>query len=134
MSITRLTGGLTPGDGADPRTFPAIFNALADDIDSLSIGTAVATQGQVLAYSTAVPGYVPSDAGVPAGGSAGQFLAKDSSTDFDAVWVDGFRVFSYGTAIPSARPDAEAVYWRGTAVPGTAIAQNGDLWYDTSGD
>ena len=30
MSITRLSGGLTPADGADPRTFPTIFNATAE--------------------------------------------------------------------------------------------------------
>ena len=36
MSITRLTGGLTPADGDDPRTFPTIFNSAAD----LAEGTA----------------------------------------------------------------------------------------------
>jgi len=46
----------------------------------------------------------------------------------------GLYVEDYGTAIPSVRPDAAAVYWRGTAEPGTAIAANGDLWYDTTGD
>jgi hypothetical protein len=45
--VTRLIGGLTPGDGADPRTFPAIFNDAADDIEALQdlnpvqFGTAV---------------------------------------------------------------------------------------------
>jgi hypothetical protein len=34
MSITRLSGGLTPADGSDPRTFPTIFNATADEIES----------------------------------------------------------------------------------------------------
>jgi hypothetical protein len=34
MSVTRLSGGLTPGDGADPRTFPAIWNATADYIEN----------------------------------------------------------------------------------------------------
>jgi hypothetical protein len=33
MSITRLSGGLTPADGADPRTFPSIFNSAADFIE-----------------------------------------------------------------------------------------------------
>jgi hypothetical protein len=33
MSIVRLSGGLSPADGSDPRTFPAIFNAAADEID-----------------------------------------------------------------------------------------------------
>ena len=33
MAIERLSGGLTPADGSDPRTFPAIFNGAADDIE-----------------------------------------------------------------------------------------------------
>jgi hypothetical protein len=55
VTVTRLVGGLTPGDGSDPRTFPAIWNATADVIDAVeadslptSIGTAVA--GQLLRY------------------------------------------------------------------------------------
>jgi len=101
--VTRLSGGLTPADGADPRTFPAIWNATAtnieaaesdidslqlsvnangtaivalqgsavalgsavdvieawdlDDLNDVTIGTAV-SDGQVLAYSTAVSGWV----------------------------------------------------------------------------
>jgi hypothetical protein len=101
--VTRLVGGLTPGDGSDPRTFPAIWNTTADviegvqsdlggvqsglssvegsvlslsgvvdsqgsaitaiegwgldDLSDVTIGTAVA-DGQVLAYSTAVSGWV----------------------------------------------------------------------------
>jgi hypothetical protein len=34
MSVTRLSGGLTPGAGGDPRTFPAIWNATADYIEN----------------------------------------------------------------------------------------------------
>jgi hypothetical protein len=34
MSITRLSGGLTPGNGADPRTFPAVWNATADLLET----------------------------------------------------------------------------------------------------
>lgn len=34
MAITRLTGGLTPVDGSDPRTFPAIWNDAVDDIEA----------------------------------------------------------------------------------------------------
>lgn len=94
MTVTRLSGGLTPGDGGDPRTFPAIFNDAADVIDAtagsavalgsavasqgsaidvlealnpVQFGTAVPTDGQVLTFSTAVAGYVPEDSqGVPA--------------------------------------------------------------------
>ena len=46
MSITRLSGGLTPGDGADPRTFPAIWNATADSVEGTQ-GT-VASQGSAI--------------------------------------------------------------------------------------
>jgi hypothetical protein len=60
MTITRLTGGLTPADGADPRTFPAIWDGFATDLEA---GV----------YSR-----------VPVGGSAGQVLVKDSGTDYDA--------------------------------------------------
>ena len=42
MAVTRLTGGVTPADGADPRTFPAIWNATATIIESNeSAGSAV---------------------------------------------------------------------------------------------
>jgi hypothetical protein len=63
MSIERLSGGLTPADGADPRTFPAIWNATADDLEAGDFSR------------------------VPTGGSAGQVLVKDSATDYDASWV-----------------------------------------------
>jgi hypothetical protein len=33
MTITRLTGGLTPANGSDPRTFPTIWNSTADDLE-----------------------------------------------------------------------------------------------------
>ena len=35
MAVERLSGGLLPADGSDPRTFPAIFNAAADVIDAV---------------------------------------------------------------------------------------------------
>jgi hypothetical protein len=47
VTVTRLVGGLTPGDGSDPRTFPAIFNAAADVIDANE--SAVASQGSAIA-------------------------------------------------------------------------------------
>jgi len=34
ISLTRLSGGNTPADGSDPRTFPAIWNASATAIES----------------------------------------------------------------------------------------------------
>ena len=34
ISITRLSGGNTPADGSDPRTFPAIWNATATTLEA----------------------------------------------------------------------------------------------------
>jgi hypothetical protein len=62
MSIFRLTGGTTPANAADPRSFPTIWNDTADDIEAGD-------------YSK-----------VPTGGTAGQVLTKQSATDFDAVF------------------------------------------------
>jgi len=36
MPITRLTGGVSPADPADPRTFPDIWNSAANVIDGLA--------------------------------------------------------------------------------------------------
>jgi len=55
MSVTRLSGGLTPADGADPRTFPTIFNSAVDEIEQLEAdvlaldGRVTATEGDVTA-------------------------------------------------------------------------------------
>lgn len=43
MSITRLSGGLTPADGDDPRTFPTIFNGAADLVESTATSLSVLT-------------------------------------------------------------------------------------------
>jgi hypothetical protein len=69
VAVTRLSGGNTPADGADPRTFPAIWNGTADDLEA----------GE---YSK-----------VPSGGSAGEVLVKQSGTDFDLGY--GVRAFPY---------------------------------------
>lgn len=39
--VTRLSGGLTPADGTDPRTFPSIWNATASTIETQ--GSAIST-------------------------------------------------------------------------------------------
>jgi hypothetical protein len=36
ISITTLSGGNTPADGSDPRTFPAIWNATATDLEGVA--------------------------------------------------------------------------------------------------
>lgn len=37
MAHVKLTGGLAPANGADPRTFPNIYNPLVDSVNSLEI-------------------------------------------------------------------------------------------------
>lgn len=118
--VTRLSGGLTPADGADPRTFPAIWNSTATDIESLqsssvTYGTAITalqgsavalgsavdvieawdlddlndvtvtspSDGQVLAYSTAVSGWVNEDAA----GGAGFALSTAVYYTGNATWT-----------------------------------------------
>ena len=36
ISITNLSGGTTPANGSDPRTFPAIWNATATLLEGVS--------------------------------------------------------------------------------------------------
>lgn len=93
MSITRLTGGLTPADGGDPRTFPAIWNATADDVEALD--ATVLSQGSAL---VAVEGTVASQ------GSAISVIEAWGIDDLQDValgtaLVDG-QVLAYSTAIP----------------------------------
>jgi hypothetical protein len=117
VTITRLTGGLTPGDGSDPRTFPAIFNATADEIEAqgtaiadleglnpVQFGTAVASGGQVLAFSTAVSGFEPVDVfGAAVNGTAVYrfvttvyFTSSGTFTKADYPWLRAIRVKCQG--------------------------------------
>jgi len=120
MTVTRLTGGLTPGDGADPRTFPAIFNDAADVIDAtqgsavalgsavadledlnpVQFGTAVPTDGQVLVFSTAVSAYVPEDPSFPDNAYAFvqtlQFTSDGTFSKADYPWLRAIRVKCQG--------------------------------------
>lgn len=51
--VTRLSGGLTPADGADPRTFPTIWNSTATEIETAQ-SDITTLQGSVTANGTAV--------------------------------------------------------------------------------
>lgn len=119
MSITRLSGGLTPGDGSDPRTFPEIFNDVADtiesqgsaitgaesDIDDLeaknipAFGTATPSDGQVLTFDSALSQYVPEDAVGGAGfafSTAVYYEANDTWTKADYAGVKAIKVMVQG--------------------------------------
>jgi hypothetical protein len=133
MSVTRLSGGLTPPDGSDPRTFPSIWNNTAgqietaqgqivtlqgtatllgaglssldstvsslsstvsaqggaisaiqawgiDDLQDVALGTAL-VDGQVLAYSTAIPGWTNATGGA-GGGKILQVVTAEKSDAF----------------------------------------------------
>jgi len=99
-------------------------------------GTVVLTAGDVGAYPDDNPANYIDASGAPVqsvNGAQGTVVLDASDVGAIGTAV-GLWVYDYGTAIPDARPDAAAVYWRGTAEPGTAIAVNGDLWYDSTGD
>lgn len=70
MSVTRLSGGLTPADGTDPRTFPTIWNATAGQIETAQSNISAlqsADVAQDLRLDT-----VESDVSVLQGTTAGQ--------------------------------------------------------------
>lgn len=56
LDITRLSGGTSPADGSDPRTFPAIWNATSDALEALDLndlaGVVVSSpaEGEVLKF------------------------------------------------------------------------------------
>ena len=60
MTVTRLSGGLTPADGSDPRTFPAIWNATANVIDAQADDIATLDAG-VVSLGTSTGGTVAFD-------------------------------------------------------------------------
>lgn len=59
LNITRLSGGNTPADGSDPRTFPAIWNATSTALEALELedltGVSIISPatGEVLKYDGA---------------------------------------------------------------------------------
>jgi hypothetical protein len=52
MAVTRLSGGLTPANGSDPRTFPAIWNATAEDIEQAELDIVGLKDGSLLPDAT----------------------------------------------------------------------------------
>jgi len=75
--VTRLSDGLTPGDGSDPRTFPSIWNATAGTIES---------QGSAITAAEADIDTLQSD-------------VTAAESDIDAL--EAKNIPSFGTATPS---------------------------------
>ena len=90
MSITRLSGGLTPGDGADPRTFPAIWNDTADLIEGLEVNDLAdvdapsPADGDTIVFDSALGKYVSG-----AGGSVGALSGNAIINGDFGIWQRG---------------------------------------------
>jgi hypothetical protein len=75
--------------------------------------------------------YAPIAAAMPASGSTGQILSKNSGTSYDAVWVTTpFANVTVSTGT-EARPAANFVLWVGGSTQPTNMA-NGDVWMKAS--
>jgi hypothetical protein len=128
--------------GAYPDSNPSNFidagGAPVQSVNGLA-GTVVLDAAAVGAYADSNPSGFVDAAGAAAAapvqtvnGASGTVVLD--SDDVGAIGTaTGLFVFDYGTAIPDARPDGLAVYWQGTAEPGTAISRAGDIWFDTTG-
>jgi hypothetical protein len=104
MSITRLSGGLTPGDGADPRTFPAIWNDTADLIEGLEVNdladvdAPTPADGDTIVFDSASGKYVSGAAAVD-GFVFKETIYYTSNGTFakaDYPWLRAIRVRTIG--------------------------------------
>ena len=79
----------------------------------------VVTEENKLQYKTD-PGSTPVDieaSGVPEGGTAGQMIVKNSSTDFDASWVNGIPTGgSSGQVLKKSSNTNYAMAWKDNTV------------------
>jgi hypothetical protein len=137
FSGTVVLGASDVGAYADtnPSGYIDASGAPVQSVNGLS-GTVVLDAAAVGAYPDDNPAGYIDVSGAPVqsvNGAAGTVVLVASDVGAVGTAV-GVVVYDYGTAIPTVRPDAAAVYWRGTAAPGTAISLAGDIWYDTTGD
>jgi hypothetical protein len=137
LSGTVLLDAAAVGAYADtnPAGYIDASGAPVQSVNGLA-GTVVLDAAAVGAYPDDNPAGYIDVSGAPVqsvNGAAGTVVLVASDVGAVGTAV-GVVVYDYGTAIPTVRPDAAAVYWRGTAAPGTAISLAGDIWYDTTGD
>jgi hypothetical protein len=144
QSVNGATGTVVLGAtdvGAYPDTNPSNFidaaGAPVQSVNSLT-GTVTLDAAAVGAYPDTNPSNFVDAAGAATAapvqsvnGSVGTVTLGASDVGAIGTAV-GLYVEDYSTA-PTARPVAAAVYWRGTAAPGTAVALPGDLWFNTAG-
>ncbi len=142
LSITRLSGGTTPADGSDPRTYPAIWNAtataleaVATDLDTLALssldGVTVSSpvDGNLLTYDGAA--WVNAVPAVPAG-SVLQVVSTAKTDTFSASTAGGAFTSITGltaTITPVSTSSKVLVF---VSVSGSAETGNGFLSFRTT--
>ena len=111
-SVTRLIGGVTPADPADPRTFPAIWNATADQIEAL--GPLLLEETEVSAnYTLEIT-------------DIAKVVAVDSGSNLTVTVPDNSAVaFPVGSVVNVYRAGSGAVTVEGAG--GVTVRNEGDI-------
>jgi len=155
MSIERLSGGLAPADGSDPRTFPEIWNQTAGEIEQAQadistnqlnisdlldknlpdFGDEVPEDGEVLTFDEASGKWVP-------GRGSGASLTVDSVAPAEPEQGDLWYNSSLGRTFVYY-DDGDSAQWvevgSGSGPTAAAVeslapvsAEQGQLWFDSS--
>lgn len=105
MAHEKLTGGLTPADGADPRTFPAIYNPLVDTVEALEQKRMQVEFSEEPPEDTSVlwVSLEETYGDVPEGGVAGSLLGKLTAEDGSTGWLELQAPLQFD-------PDTESIY------------------------
>jgi hypothetical protein len=134
MSVTRLTGGLTPADGGDPRTFPAIWNATADYIETGFRLVGIRTFTANGTFSKSDPFGDGSFDGalmravrvrVQAGGGGAGGAAATTSTQYAAGGAGGGGAYAESFVLAAALGSSETVTVGAAGAGGAAGNNNG---------
>jgi hypothetical protein len=114
--VTRLIGGNTPGDGADPRTFPTVYDELVDEVENkANIDHEHQEEDVNLKDYIETPSTVEND----------YYLTRQSGGASE--WVrPPYVINEHGSNASAPRIDADVNEWRGTVEPSNAI--NGDKY------
>ena len=134
MAITRLIGGLTPADGADPRTFPAIWNAAADELETGYRFVATRTFTANGTFAKADPFNDGNPSGivvravrvrVQAGGGGAGGAAATTSTQYAAGGAGGGGAYAESFVLAAALGTSETVTVGAAGAGGAAGNNNG---------
>ena len=119
--VTRLSGGITPADGEDPRTFPSIWNATADTIES---------QGTAISGAESDIDTLQSD--VTAAESDIDDLEAKNIPAFGTAAPSEEQVLAYSTASSEYAPVTLDLDYLSDVTIGTAVSDGQVLAYSTA--